>query len=243
MQVFDTLVQFWIRGSARRRDLRRWTRAPSGARRYEPKTRTIVATAASSSIAAAQFGSVRSASRSAQKTYSQAAPRLGRDSSLDRLIERSANTRRACRSVPGLVSDAEGEGRPEGPDPVAAPVRPRARRRSRGRGTSSGCRARPGWTRRGPSARTRPRHDATARPPRPDRPAPRRTCRLRRCCMSSTGSSAACAGTAPPGPAPGCASRRAGRRRWPCPGSAARHRSTGTTTSPVIASSCSRSRS
>ncbi len=49
---------------------------------YEPRTLSIVVTAPRSARAARVAGRARSASRSTQKTYSQARSRLGRDSSV-----------------------------------------------------------------------------------------------------------------------------------------------------------------
>src|SRR6476659_10509699 len=63
----------------------------------------MVATALSASRAAAQSASAACASRSAQKTYSQAAARLGRDSRFERLIDRAAKTWSAARREPGSL--------------------------------------------------------------------------------------------------------------------------------------------
>ena len=67
---------------------------------------TIVVTGPRSSSAAAVAGSDVSASRSTQKTYSQARSRLGRDSSLRMLSPWSAKTRRTASSVPGSLRTA-----------------------------------------------------------------------------------------------------------------------------------------
>src|SRR5664280_198411 len=79
----------------------------SAARWYTPATRTITASRSSEARAAAQSGASGSESMSAQKTYSQRTPRLGRDSRRERLILRSAKQPRQRWRLPGTFRTAQ----------------------------------------------------------------------------------------------------------------------------------------